>query len=140
MSRSRSFEATCHDRQAEAMQFMSGCHHSPKPSSAWPKLSATTAFCVIHMDQPANRSQLESTANCSTMQCDALWHIRPVSEPDRQAKADVYALSMGRRVAGKAAWRGLVSVQDVLCALSWKVPVREAAQDGSSLSVCLTYR
>ena len=29
----------------------------------------------------------------------------------RQAKADVYALSMGRRVAGKAARRGLVSVQ-----------------------------
>ena len=61
------------------------------------------------------------------LQCDALGHVRPVSEPDRQAKADVYALSMGRRVAGKAAWRGLVSVQDVLCALSWKVPVREAA-------------
>eukprot|EP00439_Symbiodinium_sp_Y106_P014656 s8060_g2.t1 len=27
------------------------------------------------------------------------------------AKADVYTLSTGRRVAGKAAWRGLVSVQ-----------------------------
>ena len=45
------------------------------------------------------------------LQCDALGHVRPVSEPDRQAKADVYALSMGRRVAGKAAWRGRVSVQ-----------------------------
>ena len=38
------------------------------------------------------------------MQCDAVWHGRPVSEPDDQAKADVYALSMGRRVAGECSW------------------------------------
>ena len=54
------------DDRPEAMQFVSGRHDSLKPSSVWPKLSATTAFCMISMDQPANRSQMESTANCST--------------------------------------------------------------------------
>ena len=58
--------------------------------------------------------------------------------------ADSYALSMGRRVAGRAAG-GLVSVQNgfcwvsglrhVFCALSWKVPVREAASSGSAAAV-----
>ena len=32
--------------------------------------------------------------------------IRPVSEPDRQAKADIYTLSTGRRLAGKGSCGG----------------------------------
>ena len=52
---------------------------------------------------------VEGGAVCALLKCDVL-HVRPVSEPEGQAMADRYALSMGRRVAGRDFW-GRVSVE-----------------------------
>ena len=71
---------------------------------------AVAAVAPCQHTRSVGLKAVEGGVACALLQCDVLWHGRPVSEPDDQAKADVYALSMGRRVAGECSW-GLVWVE-----------------------------